>query len=356
MALMISEASRKAAAALPLEVRRLLVNLWTGKTDGKSLVDWATDQLVAGKDSPALRILAGLSGADSREVQEYFQKAVAELRIEFPNKHDCLVCCCGDIAREVIANRTPALHAYASLWQITSELNYPSELRCWAQLEMDLAMMEDRGASVTEQETAVRQVCQHFLTLLDSFTESGVPRLSFDRSLAALRSRGFEVPSSVEAIPRSMPNVINEGLGERLSFFRTRAEREDFRDLTIPWSLFLRSDIVDCRFENTDLSESSMTWCDWTNCIFMYANLRGCDLRRSIFRNCAFYNAILDEADLRGARFDDCRFGYASMNRTRLEKVLGFFTGPRKWELRLSKEQAKHVCWVSGAGEVPDGG
>lgn len=130
----------------------------------------------------------------------------------------------------------------------------------------------------------------------------------------------------------------------------------DFRDLTIPWSLFLRSEIVDCRFENADLSESSMTWCNWTNCIFMYANLRGCDLRRSVFRNCAFYDAILDHADLRGGHFVDCRFGYAGMNGTHLNKALGLFTGLRRRQLCLSKDQVMQISWVSNVGEEPPGG
>jgi len=357
---MSSDASRKAAAALSPETRRLLADLWTGKSDSGSLVDWATNQLIAGRDSPALRILAGLGGEDSREVQDYFGKALAEMGIPFPNgsfnKHDCLVYYCADVAREVIKDSIPPLKACGLLWPITVELNYPDELRCWLQLESDLDIMEYQGAPVSERETAVRQACEHFLLLLDSFTETGIARLTLERSLSALRSRGLDAPASAADIPRRMPSPRDEDGDKGLSFFRTRVEREDFRDLTIPWSMFLRSEIIDCRFENTDLSESSMTWCDWTHCIFIRANLRGCDLRRSVFRRCYFYDAVLDNADLRGAQFEDCRFGDARMNGARLEKSLGLFAALRCRQLKLSREQASQVTWVSGAGSEPDGG
>ena len=88
----------------------------------------------------------------------------------------------------------------------------------------------------------------------------------------------------------------------------------------------------------------------------MQADLRGCDLRRSIFRDCEFYDAILNGADLRGTRFVDCRFSDARMQGARLERTMGLFTGARRRELRLSKDQAKQVDWVSSAGPDPWGG
>lgn len=350
---MTSEVSRKAAAGLSPEMRRLMADVWTGKSASSTLVDWATDQLVAGKDSPALRILAGLGRADSREVRDYFPKALAELGIPFPNKDDCLIYYCGDVARDVIKNSISPLKAFGVLWQITDELNYPDELCCWRRLEGDLDVMEYQGAPVAHREMAVRQACEYFVALVDSFTESGVARLSFEHSLTALRSRGLDVPTSAADVPRRMPSIRD---GNGLTFFRTRVETEDFRDLTISWSLFLRSEIVDCRFENADLSESSMTWCNWTNCNFMRADLRGCDLRRSVFRKCDFWEAILDDADLRGAQFVDCHFNHARMNRAKLEKPFGLFAAIRRRKLRLSQEQAQQITWVSSTGSDPDGG
>jgi hypothetical protein len=351
---MAPEALRKAAADLPPDIRTLLANLWRGAVKPESLVAWATDQLVEGRDSPNLRILAGLSGDDSQEAEEYLGKALTDLGIPLPDKRECLVYYCGDVARDILKGAVRPLAAFNILWQINSELNYPLELRSCTQLEGDLDMLDDREVPVAQREEAVRQACTAFLAVLDGYTQTGVPRLTTDRSFEILRARGWDAPASADQIPRRMP-VVNDN-DKRLSFFRTRVDTEDFRDLTIPRTLFLRSEIVGCRFENTDLAESSMTWCDWTNCNFMKADLRKCDLRRSVFKDCYFYDAILDDTDLRGAKFIHCKFGHASMKGTKLEKTFGLFKTFRRRQLRLSQDQSKQIAWTTTLGAEPPGG
>jgi hypothetical protein len=351
---MNAEASRKSAAALPPAMRALLASWWLEASQPRRLVDWATDQIVAGQDSPRLRILAGLSGNDREETEAYFVKALAELGIPLPDRRECLVQYCGDVAREILAGSKPPLLAFNLFWRITMELGHPGVLRCWAALEADLDMMEYGEEPETKREEAVRGVCQHFLPLLEDYTETGAARFSRARSLETLRARGWNMPASTAQIPKRMPAADGEGTGA--SFFRTRVETEDFRDLTIPWTLFLRSEMIGCRFENVDLSESSMTWCDWKNCNFTAADLRGCDLRKSVFQDCAFYDAILDGADLRGAQFLDCRLGYASMKEAKLEKSVGLFKRFRRQQLRLSKEQLDQIAWTNSSGEEPPGG
>jgi hypothetical protein len=116
---------------------------------------------------------------------------------------------------------------------------------------MDLAMMDYDEVPAAQQEEAVCKACKRFLTLLDCYTETGVPRLTMDRSLDLLRARGWDVSASAAGIPRRMPSVDDDD--KRLSFFRTTVDTGDFLDLTLPWTLFLRSEIVGCRFENADL-------------------------------------------------------------------------------------------------------
>src|SRR6185436_548118 len=124
------------------------------------------------------------------------------------------------------------------LWQITSELNYPRELRSWTQLEVDLDRLDSREVPVAQREEAVRQACTHFLAVLDCYAQTGVPRLTTDRSFEILRAHGWDAPGSAAQIRRRMPAVDDNDKG--LSFFRTRVDTEDFRDLTIPGTLFLR--------------------------------------------------------------------------------------------------------------------
>jgi hypothetical protein len=352
---MDAETSRKSAAGLPPAIRALLAELWRGAVEPNCLADWATDQLVAGLDSPNLRIRAGLSGDDGEETRSYFARALADLGIPVPDQRECLIQQCGDIARDVLGGAMAPFTAFGVLWRITRKLNYPAVLRCWTRLDCDLDIMDDRELPVAQREEAVRQACKHFLAVLDGYTQTGIARLSLERSLEALRVRGLEVPASAAQIPERMPKVDDDG-NEGVSFFRTRVETEDFRDLTLPWTMFLRSEIVGCRFENADLSESSMTWCDWKNCNFMNADLQGCDLRRSVFKDCEFYEAALDGADFRGAQFIDCRFNHASMKETKLEKPFGLFPAIRRRQLRLSKDQMKQIAWARSLGEEPPGG
>jgi Pentapeptide repeats (9 copies) len=349
-----TEAARRSAAAFPVELRHLLGNLWRGAAGSKTLVNWAVTELVAGRDSHNLRILAGLSGDDARETEEYFNKALADLTIPFPDRCELLIQYCGDIARNVAHGAMPPMSAFNVLSQVTMTLRYPPPLRCWTQLEADLDVMEYKEVPIIKQETAVRDVCEHFLALLEGYTQTGVPRLSITRSLQALRTHGWDLPGSADDIPKNRPAF--DGPLQGVHFFRTRLETEDFRDLTLPRTLFLRSEIVGCRFENTDLSESSMTWCDWKNCNFMNSDLSRCDLRRSIFRDCYFYQATFDSADLRGAQFIGCRFSGASMKGALLEKFLGLSDGIRSRQLGLSGDQKGEIDWMTRRGAEPPGG
>jgi hypothetical protein len=341
---MNAEAMRKAAAAIPPSMRALLANRWLEVPAPLTFVEWAGEQIVAGEDSPSLRILAGLTGNDPAETEMYFVKALAERGISLPDRVECLIQYCGDVAREILAGSRPPVAAFRLLWRITDQLNWPGVLRCWVQLECDLDGMEYDQVPVATQEEAVRAVCKHFLPLLEDYTETGVARFTLARSLEMLRARGCDVPASIDEIPKRLPAVDDDGTG--VEFFRTQVASEDFRDLTIPRTLFLRSEIVGCRFESADLSESSMTWCDWKNCNFMSADLRGCDLRRSVFRDCVFYHALLDGADLRGTQFLDCQFSYASMKGAKLEKAFVFLTRSRR----------KQIAWTNSAGDDPPGG
>lgn len=335
-------------------MRALLANRWLEAPAPLALPDWAAEQIVGGEDSPSLRILAGLTGNDPAETDMYFVKALAERGISLPDRVECLIQYCGDVAREILAGSRPPLAAFRLLWRITDKLNFPGVLRCWVRLDWELDGMDYDEVPDAKRDEAVLAACKHFLPLLEDYTETGVARFTLARSLEMLRARGWDVPASIDEIPKRLPAVDDDGTG--VEFFRTQVASEDFRDLTIPRTLFLRSEIVGCRFESADLSESSMTWCDWKNCNFMSADLRGCDLRRSVFRDCVFYHALLDGADLRGTQFLDCQLSYASLKGAKLEKAFVFLTRSRRKQLQLSDKQADQIAWTNSAGDDPPGG
>jgi uncharacterized protein YjbI with pentapeptide repeats len=336
----------------------LIANVWRGCAEAKSFCDWATDQLTSGRDGVNLRILAGLGSDDTPEIQTYLAKTLAEMGWRLPDRQECLIQYCGDVARKAVNGTLPPITALGVIGQIDGALQYPAVLRYLHYIEALLTAMQDHGEPLAEQERMAREACTHFLLLLENYTETGLARVSMGRSFEVLRARGLGTPSSATSVLRHIPVIDGEDDGEdtRLTFFRTRLEKQDFRDLTVPWTLFLRSEITHCQFENTDLSESSMTWCDWSYCNFAHANLRGCDLRRSIFSHCEFYDANLEDADLRGARFVQCRFNSAIMKGAKLEKAIGFLATLRGRRLALSNEQTEEITWCTTAGEEPPGG
>ncbi len=52
---------------------KLLLDRWMGDAPGEDYIAWAVDLLVAGRDTPSLRILAGLNPIHEQyEIDEYF--------------------------------------------------------------------------------------------------------------------------------------------------------------------------------------------------------------------------------------------------------------------------------------------
>jgi hypothetical protein len=280
-----------------------------------------------------------------------FVKALNERGITLPDRRETLIFYCGDVATDILNGsiREPT-RMLAKIWKVLLESNYPPVLRTWRELIETLDIMEDQGEGLERMEEEVRATCRRFLPILEGYAETGLARVTYRRSIELLGQRGSDVATVGEMIPKSAPSRVDEG--KRLAFFRTRVEKGDFQDLTLPRTLFLRSEISECQFSYADLLESSMTWCSWTRCWFWSADLRGCDLRRSIFRDCHFYDAMLDGADLRGARFVNCHISGANMKNARMRKAGGIFR--LTCGLKLSPDQKKQIQWIGD--EEPPGG
>jgi hypothetical protein len=64
-------------------IDKLLLDSWMGDAQGKDYIDWAVDLLMAGRDTPSLRILAGLNASHERgDIEEYFLRTCRELGLE----------------------------------------------------------------------------------------------------------------------------------------------------------------------------------------------------------------------------------------------------------------------------------
>ena len=172
-------------------------------------------------------------------------------------------------------------------------------------------------------------------------------RLSYEESIAEMKRRSFisEEARPVMAPGRPSPDDDNP---DGLSFFRTRVEG-DLSALSIPRTLFCRSEVCDCVFVGTDLSESFLCWNDFTDVDFSSAILKSADLRSSIYTRVRFIGADLSGADLRHATFEDCDFTDAVMSGAKLARS-------QSSGLEISPAQKKRIDWTFLSGNEPPGG
>src|SRR2546425_498690 len=111
-------------------------------------------------------------------------------------------------------------------------------------------------------------------------------RLSYEESCRLLQRLGYPdvgAEGVIPPIPDNRPQIDQDPLG--VTFFRTRvgAGEHDLENLTLPRTFFGKSEVGPVSFKNTDLSESTLCWNDFTEVNFTDADLSRCDLRASFF-------------------------------------------------------------------------
>ena len=181
-------------------------------------------------------------------------------------------------------------------------------------------------------------------------------KLSYEESFSRLKELldifGDPTPSVT-----SKPRHDDDPMGP--SIFRAMSEDANLENLTMPGLFIGRSELVRASFKASELSLSTLTWNDFTDCDFSNCNLSQSDLRSSIFVRCNFDNANLAESDLRRSTFEGCTFINASFRNTKLyarKKKFGLFkSGDDQTSLLLTKTQKSEVAW-SDLGPEPEGG
>jgi uncharacterized protein YjbI with pentapeptide repeats len=187
-------------------------------------------------------------------------------------------------------------------------------------------------------------------------------RLSYEESCRLLQRHGYPdagAAGSIPPIPDHRPQC-DDGAPLGVSFFRTFVGQDieqgdedvsnrDLENLTLPRTFFGRSYIQHVSFRNTDLSESTLCWNDFSDVNFTDADLTGCDLRASHFSAINFVRASLRNADLRRSSFEACDFTEADMRGAKL-------THDQDEELILSEQQQREIDWQDSDGDEPPGG
>ena len=106
-------------------------------------------------------------------------------------------------------------------------------------------------------------------------------RLSYEESCRFLQRLGYPDAGADGIIPPLRDHRPQFDDEEPLGvwFFRTRVCDGDLENLTLPRTFVGKSEIGPVSLRNTDLSESTLCWNDFTDVNFTDADLCGCDLR-----------------------------------------------------------------------------
>ncbi len=173
-------------------------------------------------------------------------------------------------------------------------------------------------------------------------------RRTYEESLSVLRDLQVLSPEESPPLPERAPHYEDEGpLG--FSFFRHEVEDVTFERLTLPRTFIGRSDISNCSFTYSDLSESTICWNDFSDVSFAHSDLSQSDLRSNEFEQIDFSGATLTGCDFRHSGFTDCRFDDAVM--------VGAILVRDDEDLPvLSEDQIKVIDWRDAPGEEPPGG
>ena len=96
---------------------------------GSEASEWATDQLVQGRDTPHLRQLAGTTGSEnSFELQDLFDRALHELGLSVPSREQAILLYAQELARDYLEGKATREHLLHELCQLCISTGYMRDI------------------------------------------------------------------------------------------------------------------------------------------------------------------------------------------------------------------------------------
>lgn len=109
--------------------QQLLIRRSLQKRLGREVADWATDQLVRGIDTPHLRQLAGVSGAEGQdELEDLFDRTSRELGLTTPSPEAAIGLYAQGLARDYLAGAITPRALLLELCQLCIDTDYRRDL------------------------------------------------------------------------------------------------------------------------------------------------------------------------------------------------------------------------------------
>jgi len=145
-------------AALEDQLIDVLVRRLEASVTAASIVEWATNAMVAGEDTPSLVILAGFDHNGSVfETAPWLDKALAELHVLPPPPTELRRAYVGAVSRALVAGRLTSQQALNSIHQhAVTPLGHPPDLAAWCFVWEGLGPTDFRELSPSEVDLEAR--------------------------------------------------------------------------------------------------------------------------------------------------------------------------------------------------------
>jgi hypothetical protein len=143
----------------PLEVAAWRVA--AGSLISEDLPEIATDALVRGLDSPALRVLAGQSRDDVRDSADLFRVALGELGIDLPDPDSAQWLLARRTAAGIVAGRISPARGATELWLAYPKVRDNGDLRIFVGLA---SMLDDHPEDAERIESDIVVAAQELLS------------------------------------------------------------------------------------------------------------------------------------------------------------------------------------------------
>jgi hypothetical protein len=189
----------------PLEVAAW--QMAAGRLASDDLPEVATDALVRGLDSPALRVLAGQARWGVRDSSDLFRVVLDELGIELPDADRAQWYLARRTAREIVAGRISAACGADELWLAYQKMRDNGDLRIFVCLASTL---DDHPEAAEQIEAAIVAAARELL-------DRPAPRRWIKLMAARGRSPLTQTtgPDNIEVDPWALP--LSDGLRSDLA-------------------------------------------------------------------------------------------------------------------------------------------
>lgn len=160
-----------------MNLNELFARYYLGVARPNDYIEWAEDQLLAGSESKNMALLASMDfdkPIGTYELLDYFNKCIAELNVEWPDKKTSLRDYSKTVCLAIISGKLEPQTGLHLFLQFNLASNYSENLfRIWGWLEEDISLLETgfdptfNNGLLEGTDLYIKQVASQYLKLLE---------------------------------------------------------------------------------------------------------------------------------------------------------------------------------------------